>query len=482
MDHFESAFDLYRQMAANIPDCSIYVFNHDFEYLLAEGEEVNKLGVATETLIGCNFFEIWPQEVTMTLSPYYLDTLKGKRQKLEHTTEDGVFIQHFIPIFDINQVVVAGMVVSQNVSILSEVKQELNARDAELRDKQRLFETVINTVGEGIIVSNTKGDVMLSNPAADELFGQPLLGKKLNELSENIVIKYAGSGVELQNEELPFWMALRGARLDGYTTEVDFGRDDSKVTHIENSARPLLNANKEIEGAVLVMRDVSARAELEAIVEENLISEKQKNSRLEHFMTKLSSNLLGPTANLNVLYSLLEKTKDPDEYESYIKKIGEVIKLLQGAVGNISSAMRMYSSTQEEWGVNRFEKAIEDFVAKYYQYLDEKNITLNCDFNKAPEMAYPAKQFDGIISNLLKNILQLCGSDSKEIVLKSFKKHDAVSLRIHSDVISAEELNGMERLEGKFDSKFSGFKTAKEQVEVLGGRMNISEGQIQIIF
>lgn len=479
MEHFESTFDLYRQMAANIPDCSIYVFDHDFDYLLAEGEEVSKLGVTSESLIGCNFFEVWPQEVTMTMSPYYLETLKGKRQKLEQTTEDGVFIQHFIPIFDKENQVVAGMVVSQNVSILSEVKEELSARDEELKNKQRLFETVINTVGEGIMVSNLKGEILLVNPAAEKLLGMSLENKRLNDISENLVIKKAGE-TELSNEELPFGLALRGARLDGYDTQVEF-RNSEKRTHIENSARPLMTGENEVEGAVLVMRDVTSRKELEKILEENLLATKTKSARLEHFVKKLSHNLLGPTANLNILYSLLDKSTKPEEREAYISKIGEVAKLLQKTASQIGNSMLAFTQTQNRWGVNSFESAVEHFVKENYDQLNAKSIAINCDFGDAKAVIYPTQQFKTILTNLLKNVIELCEPSTQEVFLKSFKVEEKVDLTIRAKVLKpfCEETKGLRDVLSK---KCEGICTAKEQIEALGGKLKFEGELIQVIF
>ena len=120
-----SEFELYRQMAANIPNCSIYLFNHEYNYLLAEGEEIRNLGLTSEMLAGSNFFEIWPPEITRELAPFYSDTLKGKRQIVERKEGELFFIHHFIPIFNEDGAVGCGMLVSQNISELKSVRKEL---------------------------------------------------------------------------------------------------------------------------------------------------------------------------------------------------------------------------------------------------------------------------------------------------------------------------------------------------------------------
>ena len=481
MEQFESAFELYRQMAANVPDCSIYVFDHDFDYLLAEGEEITKLGGGNENLIGCNFFEVWPQEVTMTLSPYYLDTLKGKRQKLEQETESGYFIQHFIPIYNQEEEVIAGMVVSQNITLLNSVRKELSARDEELKEKQRLFEGIVNTVGEGIVATDLKGEVVLSNPAADKLLGLKLRGKSLAEIKDKVIIRDSSNTQEIKDKELPASMALKGAKVDGYTLQLE-DRETHEPMYVESSARPLVDANEKISGSVLVMRDVSSRKELEDLLEENLAALKQKNARLEHFMTKLSYNLLGPTANLNILYALLEKCKDASEREAYISRIGEVARVLQQSVGNISTAMMTYTSSNEEWGINSFAEAIDYYLDLRKKEIESKSINLTCDFVKRKEMVYPYQHFREVITSLLDNILQFC-QPNEEIHLTSFVTGKSVGLEIKAaglksnkdwQVISKSDVGNL--------ADSSGLTKAKSLVQSLGGMLSADGPKVHVVF
>lgn len=478
MEHFESAFEMYRQMAANIPDCSIYIFDHDFDYLLAEGEEVTKLGVESGNLIGTNFFEVWPQEVTMTLSPYYLDTLKGKRQKLEQQTENGYFIQHFIPILDSDEEVIAGMVVSQNITLLSTVRRELDTRDQELKDKERLLETVINTVGEGIIATNEQEEVVLSNPAADKLFGFSLRDKTLKEIKEATSTKVAESSDVLSGKELPIGMALDGAVVDGYTLRLE-SRANRKIIFAESSARPLKDNEGQLKGAVLVMRDVSARKELEALLEENLAALKQRNNRLEHFMTKLSHNLMGPTANLNILFSLLEKSKDAEEREAMVTKIGEVASVLQHSMGNLREVMHSYTSSNEKWGANDLVKPIVTYSARRNGEMLKKRISFEYNFKASREVFYPINQFEDLMRNLLSKLEELCVEDSK-VRFSSFTSGKSVGMKIKikgfkltDNLISSTDANS---------ENGGNWGRVVRQVESLGGTVKVEKKKIYIVF
>ena len=476
MEQFESAFDMYRQMAANIPDCSIYIFDHDFDYLLAEGEEVTKLGMESESLIGANFFEVWPQEVTMQLSPYYLDTLKGKRQKLEQQTENGYFIQHFIPVFDANSEVIAGMVVSQNITLLNAVQQKLDSKDQELEAKERLLETVINTVGEGIIAVNDKEEVVLSNPAADKLFGFSLKEKTIGEVREAIDAKITADSSSLSGTQLPIGMALEGAVVDSYTLRLQ-----NRVTHrlvlTESSARPLKDSEGQLKGAVLVMRDVSARKELEALLEENLAALKQKNSRLEQFMTKLSHNLMGPAANLNILFSLLSKAEAGPEKEAIINKIGEVVQVLHRSTGNLREVMESYTSSNEKWGLNNFAHPIISFCAAHSVDLKNKDISIKYNFEAIKEVLYPINQFEGLMKGLLNNLLHHSEEHSK-VRISSFASGKSVGMKIKMKGFKLPE----NLTENRAATHPDEWLPVRRQIESLGGTINIERKKIYIVF
>lgn len=476
MEQFESAFEMYRQMAANIPDCSIYIFDHDFDYLLAEGEEVTKLGVESGNLIGTNFFEVWPQEVTMTLSPYYLDTLKGKRQKLEQQTENGYFIQHFIPVFDADQEVIAGMVVSQNITLLNTVKQKLNTRDQELEEKERLLEAVINTVGEGIIASNDKEEVVLSNPAADRMFGFSVKEKTLDEIREVIAAKITENSKPLSRAQLPIGMALEGAVIDSYTLRLQNVQTQRTVL-TESSARPLKDNEGNLKGAVLVMRDVSARKELEALLEENLAALKQKNVRLEHFMTKLSHNLMGPTANLNILFSLLSRAGDGDERESILTKIGEVAQVLQHSMGNLREVMESYTSSNEKWGYNSFARPIISFCAARNGEMHKRGISFEYNFDAIKEVLYPINQFEDLMKELLLHLEQHCEEHSK-VHFSSFASGKSVGMKINLKGFKLPE----DLTEERSETSMKGLVSVRKQIESLGGTMNTERKKIYIVF
>ncbi len=475
MKKFDSAMDLYRQMAANIPDCSIYIFDENYEYLLAEGEEIAKNGFSSEMLVGSNFFEVWPQEVTMELAAYYQDTLKGKRQKLEKQSETGYFIQHFIPIADKSGNVLAGMVVSQNISVLTETRQKLTDTSRELRTKDQLIEAVINTLAEGIIVSDKTGKVLLTNPATEKMLGVDVSTEDISEIGNQLIIKTSENGRELTNHEMPLAIALHGGMLNGYVTYVE-NRKSRKQLHVENNSRPIVNDDGEVEAALLVMRNISLRKELEDLVDENISTLKEKNERLEGLLYEIAKGMRGPVANIDILLSLIKKTTEEEERELYLSKMADTSRMLEKSVTALSTAIMAFTSVKEDWVQNNFDEILDEFRMEYRKELEEVDLTIKSNFRKAEVVIFPPNVLRGVIFNLLSNLLQFSAQGEKsEVVLTSSAQSSKISVKISCDInnLNLQRIfaTGPGLFGQKSDFGLMGLFIAKNHIESLGGRI-----------
>lgn len=475
MTNFDSAMDLYRQMASNIPDCSIYIFDENYEYLLAEGEEIAKNGFSSEMLVGSNFFEVWPQEVTVTLAPYYQDTLKGKRQKLEKESETGYFIQHFIPIQNNEGQVLAGMVVSQNISVLTETQKKLTDTSRELRTKEQLIEAVINSLAEGIIVSDKKGQVLLTNPATEKILGVDVSSNDIGEIGDQLVIRSSFGGEELTNNEMPLAIALHGGMLNGYVTYVK-NRKSSNELFVENNSRPIFNDEGDVEAALLVMRNISLRKELEDLVDENISTLKEKNERLEGLLYEIAKTMRGPVANIDILLSLIKKTKEDSERDSFLDKMADTSRLLEKAVTSLSTAIMAFTSVKEEWELNEFSEILESFKNEFTKEIKESQIEIVADFRKSSSVIFPPNILKGIVFNLLNNLLQLNPSGKEgEIHLRSLKQKGRINLKVDCSIHTLNLQHIFAKGPGLFgkgsDFGLMGLFIAKDHIESLGGKV-----------
>jgi two-component system, chemotaxis family, CheB/CheR fusion protein len=103
---------LYRRLAHHLPNTGILVFDHDLNYIVAEGAALERLGYERTAIEGKNFYDVVPPERQAMLEPFYRGTLAGKDQEITYTTLAGKdLLLHFVPLDEDDEPGLGGMVV-----------------------------------------------------------------------------------------------------------------------------------------------------------------------------------------------------------------------------------------------------------------------------------------------------------------------------------------------------------------------------------
>jgi two-component system cell cycle sensor histidine kinase/response regulator CckA len=128
------------------------------------------------------------------------------------------------------------------------------------RDGRRLFTATLSGIGDAVLVTDADGRVSFLNPVAETLTGWPsaeargkpvtelirLLSEKTKEPIENPLIRALRERVMIAAQEAAVLVSRSGSELP-----------------VEHSASPVRDVSGEIQGAVLVFRDISKRLQLE---------------------------------------------------------------------------------------------------------------------------------------------------------------------------------------------------------------------------
>jgi PAS domain S-box-containing protein len=138
---------------------------------------------------------------------------------------------------------------------------EVAVRDEHLGAAQSVLENTFNSIAEAVLVINTKGRVVLSNPAAEQLLGYRH-GMTLADLWAANTFCQPDGVTPLRSEERPSTAALRGEPIDRKEMVIR-PVDGSKPLHAMVSGRPLRDAAGEVSGASIVFHDVTDAQETE---------------------------------------------------------------------------------------------------------------------------------------------------------------------------------------------------------------------------
>jgi diguanylate cyclase (GGDEF)-like protein/PAS domain S-box-containing protein len=133
---------------------------------------------------------------------------------------------------------------------VSEVK---HAKQALYSEKERLRVT-LNSIGDAVIATDTRGLITFMNPIAERMTGWRLK-EALHQKIENVMhLKDSDTQQPLLN---PLYLALREQRIVAMALNSLLTSRGGHVFYVEDSAAPIRNENGEMIGAIMVFHDVS---------------------------------------------------------------------------------------------------------------------------------------------------------------------------------------------------------------------------------
>jgi signal transduction histidine kinase len=145
----------------------------------------------------------------------------------------------------------------------SELEQSLNS----MKTEARIILSILNSMGDGVVVTDPEGKILLFNPEAERLLGLGTPDAPPAEWPAIYGLYRSDQTTPLPAEELPFARALRGENVDGL--ELFIRNPGATGGHWASvGGRPLCNARGDVQGTVIVLRDVTAYKTAERMKDE----------------------------------------------------------------------------------------------------------------------------------------------------------------------------------------------------------------------
>lgn len=123
---------LYRMIARNFPNGVINVLDNDLNYVFVEGQEMYKMGITSEKLMGTNYLARLAPKYQEQIKSHLLEALKGIDTSFELKTNTSVYRINAVGLKDIDDTVNQVLVVEQNITKQKKAEIEMmNALDKE---------------------------------------------------------------------------------------------------------------------------------------------------------------------------------------------------------------------------------------------------------------------------------------------------------------------------------------------------------------
>jgi two-component system, NtrC family, sensor kinase len=141
---------------------------------------------------------------------------------------------------------------------LEEHADELARSESALREQTQILQSVLDCMGDGVVVADPAARFLVFNPAAQRMLGQGRTEGSPDEWSRRYEIFLPDRATRYPVEDLPLMRAIRGAATDQAELYIAYpSRDDG--TYILVTGRPLRDENNELRGGVVVFHDITRR-------------------------------------------------------------------------------------------------------------------------------------------------------------------------------------------------------------------------------
>ncbi|OUC11754.1 MAG: hypothetical protein B0A82_26560 [Alkalinema sp. CACIAM 70d] len=260
----------------NIPHAA-WLKDQEGRFLSVNAPFGEACGYNPSQLVGLTDLDVWPYELAESYQQDDREVmLSGQQKRVEEylVASDGTakWVETIkTPVFDDwgEPIGTAGISIDiterkRSEQILQQLNQELEQRvqqrTHELQQQTQLLQIILNSIGDGVLVANTSGEIILHNPAAENI---PGLGVSINSDSlQNFWGIYLPGGVPCAADQLPLMRAMQGESID-QAEMVLRNIFHPEGIYIEVTARPLYDNHQSLIGGVAVLRNVTDRKQAE---------------------------------------------------------------------------------------------------------------------------------------------------------------------------------------------------------------------------
>lgn len=355
---------------------------------------------------------------------------------------------------------------------LKQKTEELIKYSSDLAEANVKNEAILNSVGEGLIVTDELGKILLVNAAAENMLkieNSAVTGKPL----ANIVIMFDSKNNKIEPQARPIIQALESGKKI-ITKDYLYQRSDKSKFPVHTTTTPIQLKGK-IAGTIVVFRDVT--------------QEKAIDRAKSEFVSLASHQLRTPltiikwfTARLLAAESSKMSESAKLDYIEKIYKTNERMVELVNAILNVSRVETGTLSIQPQQ-VN-IQATCESVLSEYSTPIQNKKLNIKTQFSKKiPIITIDPELLRIIFLNLLSNAIKYT-PEKGTISIKLDSRDDKVSVEF-KDTGVGMSLEQQEQLFTKFfrteqarqidpEGNGLGLYIIKSILQEIGGTISIS--------
>jgi PAS domain S-box-containing protein len=287
---------------------------------------------------------------------------------------------------------------------------------------------VLNSIGDAVIATDSKGQVTFLNPVARKLTGwesEEAVGKSLKE-----IFRIVSEGAREPVED-PVARVIREDVAVGLANHTILIAKDGTERPIDDSGAPIKEKDGATSGVVLVFRDIAERQRLEHELKRRLAELAQTDRRKDEFLAMLAHELRNPLAAISSAVQLSALSTAPDQIDWSMEVINRQIKHLSLLIDDLFDVSRITRGKirlrTEVINVAMIVRLAVESARPLIEAREHK-LTVCIPSDALPAEADPLR-LEQIISNLLTNAAKYTDNGG-EVRLTAEREDDEIVIKV----------------------------------------------------
>jgi PAS domain S-box-containing protein len=315
---------------------------------------------------------------------------------------------------DIERDILSCALVIANLAFLvwayNRIQRDEQARDEAITDSERqreLLKVTMFSMGDGLIVTDLEGRIMLMNRVSEELTGWTLAQAKGRPC--HIVFRIINEETRLTVES-PVTKVLREGVVVGLANHTLLIQRDGKEIPIDDSGAPIRESNGNLRGVVLIFRDFSEHRAAEKNLRRAADGLALANSAKDAFLARLSHELRNPLgAILGWIGLMMDSTQGQNIQSQGLEVVHRNAIILSKLVSDLLDVSRITTGTMSlEFGEVDLSLLINAAIQTFVPEGNDKKVMLVSVLDKKEGIIVSGDsvRLSEVLTNLISNALK----------------------------------------------------------------------------